>query len=224
MSTPSTPVSGTIIDQDDKPLSTVRVALVGSGDFVGQDYTAVTNGSGDWLAQMPVDWTGYISASKDNYTFDPGYIIIDLSTDDWDGNDFTGTVTTNFIKLVRSVSSGVPARTQAYRMVATVTEYEGISPDIFLYARRTLEPKTETTGDVFISVCGPSDIEEFPVGEPDPLADLPYYRLSQIDLLFRSAETMEETWTAILSDIRNLGEAMTQINKLEVQEETVVTF
>ena len=138
--------------------------------------------------------------------------------------DYYGYETACFIKLSKQESSGVPGRTQAYRLVLTVSETLGIDPELFLYARRTLNPTTNEQADVFIAVCSPSDLEEFPVGAPDPEADLPFFRLDSVDLLFRNIELKLETYNAIVQDFAELSRSMDAIAKLGPSSEIEFTF
>jgi hypothetical protein len=132
--------------------------------------------------------------------------------------------TSCYIQLSKQESSGVPGRTQAYRLVLTVTDTLGIEPELFLYARRTLNPTSGEQADAFISICSPSDIEEFPVGAPDPDADLPFFRLDSVDLLFRNPELMLETYNAILQDFAELARSMDAIAQLGPAATVQFTF
>jgi len=55
----------------------------------------------------------------------------------------------------------------------------------------------------YVNVASAADMVEYPTDAPDP--DLPpFYRLSYIDLLFRSVDLMERSIETIEADLRNL--------------------
>lgn len=217
-------IQGKITDTDLNPLPTVSLVATGTGYSAGQDFLTVTLQSGFYSFFVPDGWSGTVTPSLTDTTFNPTQFAYTALVDARLNQDFIGTRTTNFFRVVRSISQGVPGTTQAYRMVATVTSSNGIDMNLFVYQRLTLEPVTQTTGDVFIKVASPSDIEEYPVGNPDPNASVPYYRLSQVDLLFRNADIMTETWNAIVEDLQGLGRAQTAINSLQQEDVETVYF
>jgi len=217
-------IQGKVRDADSIALPDVSLAATGTGYATNQDFSTVALPSGFYTFSVPDGWSGVVTPSAANTVFNPIQLVYTALSNDQLNQDFTGTRTTNFFRVVRSISQGVPGTTQAFRMVATVTAADGIDLNLFVYQRLTLEPVTQTTGDVFIKVASPSDIEEYPVGNPNPNASVPYYRLSQVDLIFRNVDLMTETWDAIVEDLQGLGRAQTAINLLQAEDVETVYF
>ena len=131
--------------------------------------------------------------------------------------------TGNYIRLVRRSTPGPPGHTMAYRLEILV-EAEGVDPEIFMYTRQPLDPATNTTGDRFIHIATPTDLEEYPTGLPDPTTRFPFFRLASVDLIFRSLDQLEETWDGIVDDVTKLTEALALLQLLSAEEMVTINF
>ena len=119
------------------------------------------------------------------------------------------------IELTREISTyNVTGRPQAQRMRVEVTDYNNVDPNIFVYKRNEPDPNTDTYRDTFEAVASPNDIEELPAGAPRD--DSPYFRLSEIDVMSRSMDMLNETWALILADRDELIRTLTYTCELDV--------
>ena len=96
----------------------------------------------------------------------------------------------------------VEGRTQGYRMMAVADEPTNMETYIFLYQVGEPDPITGDKTSRFVAVCSPSDIEQYPETMPGT-ADR-FYRLSSIDLIFRSSILADECWDKISVHIEEL--------------------
>lgn len=101
----------------------------------------------------------------------------------------------------------------AIRLLLTATEPVNIDPAIFVWQRKPKSPHRTEEEDICSHVASPADMEEFPVGEPDPGS--PFFRLTYADMLFRSVVYLEETITRTLSNVRVLLEGLDALDTLE---------
>jgi hypothetical protein len=117
------------------------------------------------------------------------------------------------VTLIKELSTySVDGRTQAYRMLITVTEASGIDPNLFMY--QVVNDTAE-----FSNVTSPLDLETYPVGTPEE--DVPFYRVAQVDLICANPVTLDDTWNMILADINEL---IRTITKLATMESEVLTL
>lgn len=217
-------ITGQIVDQSGDPLNAVEIVCNGIGYTPTVDFSVFTGPDGMFRAEVPFDWSGTLTPQLTNYTFEPASLTIPTMDASVTDANFIGQVISNYFTVVRSITSGVPGRTQAYRMVLQVTAADGVDQNIFLYQRMLVDAATNEMGDFFVAVCSPSDIQEYPVSEPNPESDRPYFRLNSVDLLFRNADLMSETWTAMQADFAELARALRAINQLQEEDERTFTF
>lgn len=102
-------------------------------------------------------------------------------------------------------SPGTPDN--AYSMRVEVTEHTEMTDKIFVMQEgvRSLDADP---GTFFVKVATLSDLNEFPedaVEEPEEgETEIPYYRISSIDLVFRDMITLYETKILLQKDINSL--------------------
>ncbi len=94
----------------------------------------------------------------------------------------------------------------------------GMDERVFLWQRNPMNPFTSEETDVFITVCSPVDLSEYPPEEPDPTADLPYFRRSWVELDFRAVSQADEGWQAIQNAVLQLVEALNKLDTLTPTE------
>lgn len=120
------------------------------------------------------------------------------------------------IELTREMGTyDVDNRPQAWRMRITVTDTHGVSPNIFVYQRKTPDPETGEQVDTFESVASPVDLEEYPAGEPTPGTEPQFYRLSEVDLLARNRDLLDGTWNLMVEDRDELLRTLASICELD---------
>jgi hypothetical protein len=119
------------------------------------------------------------------------------------------------------ISQYVEGRTQGYRVRLEVCEARLIPAEIFVHQRR---PATTISGspiDEFSNVASPADLEEYPAFEPDDTSA--FFRLSYVDLVFRSLDLLNKAVDDIMDDIRCLVESLEQIDELSSEECITIT-
>ena len=93
----------------------------------------------------------------------------------------------------------VEGRTQGYRIRYDVVEAQLVVPEIFVYQRK---PGSAGEGpvDEFSNVASPSDLEEYPADEPETGGQ--FFRLSYIDLVYRSLSLLQTSISDLEQDIQ----------------------
>lgn len=99
-----------------------------------------------------------------------------------------------------------------HRLRLWVSDYDDVDPNIFVYQRVPSVPEGPDPDDVFVNVASVADMEEYPRIEPGP--DYPFFRLSSIDLVFRSVDIMDKVVARIKTDIRALLDNLAAIEEL----------
>jgi hypothetical protein len=89
-----------------------------------------------------------------------------------------------------------------------VSEGIGMPGEVFVYKINLNGKPVE--GDTFNHVACVNDLIEYPkvrtVGSEDVLAQIPFYRKSQVDLILRSAKEADTVWEMIKTDVEELVE------------------
>ena len=107
------------------------------------------------------------------------------------------------LKITLQVQENVvEGRTQGFRLTAAASEPTNMETHIFLYQIGEPDPITGDRASRFVAVASPSDIEQYP--ETTPGTDDRFYRLSSIDLIFRSSILADACWEKIASHIEEL--------------------
>ncbi len=106
----------------------------------------------------------------------------------------------------------VGGRTPVYRLRIDVTRYSNIDPNVFVYDVVGPDLDTDTKYARFNRVASAVDLEEYPVGIPEESdTAVAYFRLAEVDLLFRSMTDLDAAWEAIRADQEELVRAMNQL-------------
>lgn len=111
---------------------------------------------------------------------------------------------------------------QSYRLRVIVTNADGLDREVFMFQRVAARPPTsdESITDNFVCVCDPVDLDEVPIGAPDLLNEMPYYRLNEVTLSFRSSDELLATKSDIETDLADLIRAINQ----EPQKMETITY
>lgn len=130
------------------------------------------------------------------------------------------------IKLTRS---GVDIGTDEYQSyILRVHAHDAVDMpnEIFCFQKNRIilnsTMQDDPDNDVFVAVADPADLQEYPITRPTPPSDQVYYRQDEVTILFRSVADMEETWQAIVGDVKGLVRAINSYNNLVPQEEVTV--
>jgi len=107
---------------------------------------------------------------------------------------------------------------QSYDLRVEINSTTDMPEEVFVMHRGVapaLRAGEEQT-DLFQCIADPVDLEEFPTVAPDLANEMPYYRVSDITLSFRSLSELEEVRTLIDADLASLitalkaGDSLTQ--------------
>ena len=98
----------------------------------------------------------------------------------------------------------------------------GADPHVFIYRRDPANPYDGSVNDTFFAVASPVDLAEYPVGEPDPAAQFPFFRLDYVELDLRATSMAREVWLLVVREVNNLLEALDRLEQLIVTEEVWV--
>ena len=110
---------------------------------------------------------------------------------------------------------------QGYRLALSATGTD-IPSEVFVCQRRVpsaTDPAYNDLPDKFISLADPVDLEQYPAGSPDLGGQVPFYRVSEITLVFRTVQELEETKVMLDADIRELVHSLKTMEAATVTEE-----
>lgn len=127
---------------------------------------------------------------------------------------------TRGIKLVRSaVVDANYWYLKVWRLRIDVAAVSGgMDPYVFLFARGDPDPNSGEVVDTFETVCTVADMSYWPVGDPDPEAENPYYRSDFVELDFKSQQEFDQAWEIISKAVNDLRCALDLADALEVTE------
>ena len=91
----------------------------------------------------------------------------------------------------------------------------GADPNVFVYRRDPANPYDGTANDTFFAVASPVDLSEYPVGEPNPDAQYPFFRLDYVELDFRATSDAVEAYDLIVAELGTLCRALDRLEQLE---------
>lgn len=92
--------------------------------------------------------------------------------------------------------------TGCHRLKMWVSEYVDMEAEIFVYQRYPSLPGEATPDDHFVNLASAADMKDYP--RTSPVGNVPFFRLSYIDIIFRSADLLNRTVTLIQEDVRAL--------------------
>ena len=117
--------------------------------------------------------------------------------------------------------SEVEAHLQSYDLKVEAVSATDMPTEVFVLQRGVapaLRPGAGPT-DVFQCIADPVDLEEFPVDVPDLANEMPYYRVAEVMLRFRSMSELDEVRDGIGEDLQGLVDALKIAASLTVFEE-----
>ena len=89
-----------------------------------------------------------------------------------------------------------------HRLKAWINLYQDMEPEIFVYQRYPQLPGETEPSDHFVIIASAADLQDYP--KTAPAGNVPFFRLSYIDIIFRSADLLAKTVTLIQEDVRAL--------------------
>ena len=107
------------------------------------------------------------------------------------------------VRITYTPRTGVPVRLYRLKLEVIKEETSGCSPYVFVYQRAASGKPMEdgSPRDEFVCVADELDEDEIPVNEPDMERNVPYYRVSSVELLFRNSDMMYECARSILGEL-----------------------
>lgn len=125
-----------------------------------------------------------------------------------------------YIKLNKSdMTVYVAGRTEGYRYQVVVEEVIDMPAEVFVYQRKYNFGDVTAFSDVFSNIASPADLEELPIGAPDPSQpNRPFFRLSAVDLIFRSACLADDAYRVLKIELENLVRTLNYMDTLALAE------
>lgn len=111
---------------------------------------------------------------------------------------------------------------QGYTLKIKVTEAEEMSPAVFVFQRPKTKPDGTRGPDRFVCVADAVDMEEVPELGPDFLDEMPYYRTSEVELVFRNPLDRDCTENDIKGDITALVQSLDAMSNVALKEWRIV--
>ncbi len=114
-------------------------------------------------------------------------------------------------------------RLQGYKLTAAAVG-TGMPSEVFVCQHRVpsaTDPTYNELPDKFISLADPVDLEHYPAGAPDLESQIPFYRVAEISLIFRSAQELEETKVLLDEDVNQLLHSLQRMGQATIAEEVV---
>ena len=107
------------------------------------------------------------------------------------------------VRITYTPRTGVPVRLYRLKLEVVEDETSGCSPYVFVYQRAASGKPMEdgSPRDEFVCVADELDEDEIPVNEPDMERNVPYYRVSSVELLFRNSDMMYECARSIIGEL-----------------------
>jgi hypothetical protein len=119
---------------------------------------------------------------------------------------------------VRYYRNEIVANLQSYDLRVVVESAVDMPEKIFVLQRIPGPPGGEDE-DKFQCIADPVDLEEIPEDSPDLGNEMPYFRVQEITIRFRSMETLEEVRQLIAEDLQALVNSLKAAESLELMEE-----
>jgi hypothetical protein len=109
----------------------------------------------------------------------------------------------------------------AFRLrVDAGTPTGGMDSNVFLYRRDPYDIMTGETIDTYLNTASAVDMAEYPVGDPNPETNFPFFRLSWFEIDIRASSIAEKLWQITVAEVNNLCAALDRLELL-VPIETV---
>jgi len=107
-----------------------------------------------------------------------------------------------------------------YALRVLVTNAVEMSPDVFVFQRGAAPAPAagEVVQDQFLAIADPVDLDEIPANVPDIANEIPYYRLNEVTLTFRSMTELEETRRMISEDLELLVRSVNAMDDFELTD------
>lgn len=119
----------------------------------------------------------------------------------------------------RQVTEIEYAELGAFRLRVDAADATGdTDPNVFLYNRRPVNPYDNSVVDDFVSIASVVDLAEYPVGQPNETTTYPMFRLSYMELDFRSIDHLNQAWGIIVSQLDSLMKLLIKLENLQVVE------
>jgi len=122
---------------------------------------------------------------------------------------------------VKYYRTKIEKQLQSYDLRVVIDAAVDMPEEIFVFQRGASPAPSagaETT-DNFICIADPVDLEDYPVSAPDLESEIPYYRLKEVTLRFRSMEILEEVKDYIAADLQELVDSLTAAANVTLMEE-----
>lgn len=110
------------------------------------------------------------------------------------------------LKVEISYTPRVGGPVRMHHLKFKVLSAEGCSPNVFVFhrAKQAAPMEDGSPRDEFLCVADELDEDEIPVNEPDMARHIPYYRVSELELLFRNSDLMYETAHSVIRSLRQV--------------------
>lgn len=105
---------------------------------------------------------------------------------------------------------------QGYRYTVQAQDAVDMPNEIFRMFNRPLDPTIGTVVSEFNGICSPGDLATLPINAPIPPEIR--FRVSFIDLTFRSPIEGEDQWESIKFETRELVRSLDDLDNLLIQE------
>jgi hypothetical protein len=110
---------------------------------------------------------------------------------------------------------------QSYDLRVLVESAVDMSKKVFILQKGAPPPPVDgaVQDERFVCIADPVDLEEIPEDTPDLENEMPYFRVDEVTLRFRSMDILEETKELIAADLQQLVNSLKAADNMELTEE-----
>lgn len=124
------------------------------------------------------------------------------------------------IEMTWTSSKYVVGRDDGIRIRIQLSDAENVPLELFAYR---LSPQNADFKAQFSHVCSPNDIEEYPANQASADGSPPWFRLSYVDLIFRSTAEANSLLSVVQEDILRLLRTLDRMAALQPGGNTVIS-
>ncbi len=127
------------------------------------------------------------------------------------------------LTLETPVRTFIASRGDVLRMRITASEAVGLDENIFLHQKSLRNAYTGAVIDDYVHVASPFDLSIYPIGEPSPTQQPPFFLKNVVDIIVDNTATLADAWAVIQEAVQGLLDSMGRLEELTDHEVVTIT-